>query len=343
MKYLKKFNESVTFLTNREEINRIMDDLDIRDYDIEDDGSVNIYGQQGIQVTFQKINRYRRYLKKPPYDEKVLPIKFNRVEAAFEFRGDYSEPTLTTLEGSPKSCGSFEIKFANITDLQGSPLHVDRTYRIVDCRALESLKGCPMDIGAHFECSNSMITSLEGCPRTIKGVFNIQKNELKDFKGGPEYVGSNLWAGGNPLTSLEGLPKFIGGRFDFSSPLIWDPKPLRDIKIDGMITCLGTKIEHLLKLFQNLYNRDQNVLDRWGFKTREEPYQTFLESLDYNWIKGDANNPKIDLFRLMEACREFGLSLADAVLHYEIDSLGPYEYVDLDGDRVNVWGEKLNN
>lgn len=340
MRYLKKFNESVTFLTDRVEINIMFDDLGIQDYEIEDDGTVNVYDYRGIELNFLSINRQQRYRRRKPIDTTSFPIKFGHVNRKFDFRDDKGNPTLTTLEGSPRTCGSFHITFANITNLKGSPLRVEDSFRIMNCPSLQSLEGCESLICRDFECSHTSITSLEGSPKNIPGVYNVQSNKLEDLKGGPDYVGNNLWAGGNPLTSLEGLPKFIGSRFDVNSPHIWDPKPLRDVKIGYCLTCKGTKIEHLLRVFHKIYN--PNSWWDGGIHTSTEEYRTFIESLDYNWVKGDVNNPKIDLFRLREALDEFGISLEEVgVLPYHIDSVGPYQFVDLDGNRVNVWGKKI--
>ena len=308
MKYLKRFNESATFLTDKEEIGKIMKDLKVDDYDIEEDGSVNIFWD--IDITFDKINRRE-------FDETVLPIKFNHVVGEFNFRGYVQRPTLTSLEGAPKSCRSFSILYAKITNLQGSPIIVEED----------------------FECSYTLITSLEGCPRHIPQRLDVYYNKLTDFRGGPEEVGQDLIATSNPLTSLEGLPKIIGSRLHIDSPLLWDPTPLRDVRLES-IMARGTKIDHLLELFYNLHNHEREYSN--GF-ANELPYQTFIESLDYNWIKGDVNNPKIDLFRFMEALDEFDLDLDYFVeKHSEwLNSIGPYQFVDLNGDRVNAQGGKI--
>lgn len=317
MRYLKRFNESATFLTDKEEIGKIMKDLKVDDYDIEEDGSVNI--NWDIDITFDKINHHKGDRK---FDETVLPIKFNHVGGEFRFRGYTLRPTLTSLEGSPKSCRSFRILTAKITNLQGSPIIVEES----------------------FECSYTLITSLEGCPRHIPQTLDVYSNKLTDFRGGPEEVGENLIATSNPLTSLEGLPKIIGSRLHIDSPLLWDPTPLRNVQHESIVTG-GTKIDHLIELFYNLHNHRRTY--PYGF-ANELPYQTFIESLDYNWIKGDVNDPKIDLFRFMEALDEFGLSLNNLKPDHrqfhsrgKQESIGPYKFVNLDGDRVNAKGEKI--
>ena len=146
-----------------------------------------------------------------------------------------------------------------------------------------------------------MITSLEGCPRHIPQTLDVYSNKLTDFRGGPEEVGENLIATSNPLTSLEGLPKIIGSRLHIDSPLLWDPTPLRDIEIGNTLFCPNTKFDSIIELFHFLHGEKKYP----AAHVQNKPYQTFLESLDYNYIRGDVDNPKIDLFRFSEALSEF--------------------------------------
>lgn len=311
MRYLKKFNESATFLTDREEISGILGDLGVKRYEIEVDGTVNILNGGSIEMVFDGIDWTKIDRE---FDDTVIPIKFGRVEGYFLFKAEnIYRPTLTSLEGFPQACRSFHIISAQITDLQGSPLMVDED----------------------FECSFTSITSLKGCPKNINGSFDVTANKLRDFREGPDYVGGDYIATFNPLTSLEGLPKTIGGSLNINSPLLWDPTPLRDIEIGNILFCPNTKFDSIIELFHVLHGEKKYP----AAHVQNKPYQTFLESLDYNYIRGDVDNPKIDLFRFSEALSEFGLDLDRLRLYRR--SIGPYEYVDLDGNRVDSLGEKI--
>ena len=64
-----------------------------------------------------------------------------------------------------------------------------------------------------FKCNDSGLTSLEGSPKKVAGLFNCTENELTSLKGGPEYVGDSFLCSYNMLTSLEGAPKTVYGNF----------------------------------------------------------------------------------------------------------------------------------
>ena len=149
MRYLKKFNESATFLTDREEISGILGDLGVKRYEIEVDGTVNILNGGSIEMVFDGIDWTKIDRE---FDDTVIPIKFGRVEGYFLFKAEnIYRPTLTSLEGFPQACRSFHIISAQITDLQGSPLMVDED----------------------FECSFTSITSLKGCPKNIDVLYKM--------------------------------------------------------------------------------------------------------------------------------------------------------------------------
>lgn len=340
MRYLKRFNESATFITDINEILEICKGLKIRGFRIKNDGTVDIVGEQETNLDFTFINAEREYEGKTLICQGSLPFKFGSVEGGFSYGGRYSkDKKLTTLEGSPNSCGYYFISHMDITDLEGSPDFVDTGFYISHCDELTSLKGSPSHVGGDYMINNCPITSLEGCPKIINDSFGCNHTNIKDFRGGPDKVEGNLNAYDTDITSLEGLPKHMGSLL-INSEHIWDPTPLRDIKIEESLACPETFLTHLLQFFYDLYdlpNQDDNYYTDW------EPYERFIESLDYKWLKGDEKNPKIDLFRLQEALNEFDINVMDFLEDHDewIDSIGPYTYIDSRGDRVNIFGEKL--
>jgi hypothetical protein len=55
--------------------------------------------------------------------------------------------------------------------------------------------------------SNKQLTSLDGCPERVNGVFIVNNNpNLKSLIGGPTDIGAGYSAERCGLTSLEGLP-----------------------------------------------------------------------------------------------------------------------------------------
>lgn len=76
------------------------------------------------------------------------------------------------------------IQFGKITEY----------FYIYGCPKLESLEGCPKEVGIDFYCFNC-------------------KN-LESLKGAPKEVGSDFWCNNcSNLKSLEGCPKKVGGGF----------------------------------------------------------------------------------------------------------------------------------
>jgi hypothetical protein len=77
---------------------------------------------------------------------------------------------------------------------------------------LTTLKGSTLkEVGGSFDCSDNLITTLEGLPQKIGASFNCSRNELTSLKGAPEVVDGSFSCLYNRLTSLEGSPRIIKG------------------------------------------------------------------------------------------------------------------------------------
>jgi len=162
MKRLKIYESFRT----EQEIKDLCSEYGIWNYQIRDDGSIDVGG--GVDLTWTKLG-----------DLKQLPITFNEVKGEFSF--DHN--CLTTLEGCPKevhddfSCGDNQL-----TSLEHSP-------KIVE--------------GSFYCGSNYYITSLEGLENTyIDGnldVFDCSK--LYSLKGFPKKVGS-FWCSHTPIKPI---------------------------------------------------------------------------------------------------------------------------------------------
>ncbi len=79
---------------------------------------------------------------------------------------------------------------------------------------LTSLEGSPIEINGIFNCSLNNLTNLVGSPKKINGVFTCSFNNLVDLKGRPKKIGINFSCRNNKLISLEGAPKEIKNIFD---------------------------------------------------------------------------------------------------------------------------------
>ena len=89
------------------------------------------------------------------------------------------------------------------------------------------------------------LTSLEGCPEEVTGIFSAANNKIENLIGGPKKVGKSYNVNGNSkLISLEGSPEEIGEAFNVTdcsmlSSLEGGPKKA------GSYECSSTSIRSL--------------------------------------------------------------------------------------------------
>ena len=123
MKYLKYFKES------KEDIHSLCKKYDIRNYTINEDGSIDVDGN--VYLNGKKLIE--------------LPLKFGKVSGHFNCSRETNLipawNQLTSLEGSPREVGG--------------DFHCYRNQ-------LTSLEGSPREVGGDFHCSNNQLESLEG-------------------------------------------------------------------------------------------------------------------------------------------------------------------------------------
>lgn len=60
--------------------------------------------------------------------------------------------------------------------------------KFLEGKDITSLKGCPKEFFATFNCRNNKLTSLEGAPEKINGSFNCSDNRLTSLEGAPKEV-----------------------------------------------------------------------------------------------------------------------------------------------------------
>ena len=127
---------------SEQEIHDICEELFIKEYTINTDGSIDVDGNVYIR---------NLYLSK-------LPLKFNIVHGSF----DCSYNNLTTLDGSPKVVGGFfNVSYNKLTSLIGGPVNVKYSY-VCSNNELVSLDGGPIIIGGLFRCINNPLKSIDG-------------------------------------------------------------------------------------------------------------------------------------------------------------------------------------
>ena len=331
MKYLKRFNEStsnerpslkfvVEYLKNN--LNKDIDQLGLlKRIKINNEGLVDFDGEIILNVR-----------------EDRLPIKFGKVNGPFVI---YSK-TMTTLEGSPHTCESFRVnEELPIENLIGCPKFVNDVFWVAGT-PITSLEGSPETV-YHFNCSETLINTLEGGPRYVKsaygtelgGIFNCSNTPITNLVGSPEVIEGPLIISQTNLTSLEGIPKRVeyiveyGDNRDKSK--IWDPRPLKYSDVSAFHPGKNSPLSYLMKLFTSSANIP--------IGDQELEYKLFRDSLDYNYVRGTTEDPQINLFRLREAFDEFEISFPRGDPNEVFG--GHYRLVDDNGRSVDFQGKPI--
>ncbi len=178
--YKQFINES------RQDIDSICQKYNIKNYIINEDGSIDVDGD--VDLSNRKLIE--------------LPLRFRNVNG--DFSCSYNQ--LTSLEGAPSSVdGNFNCSNNKLTSLDGCPSSVGG-YFSCSWNELTSLEGAPSSVDGAFSCRNNQLTSLDGCPSSVSGAFDCSDNELTSLEGAPSSVGGDFSCSWNKLTSLEGFP-----------------------------------------------------------------------------------------------------------------------------------------
>jgi hypothetical protein len=156
MKYLKLFENH----KNEEDIHRICEEYNIKNYIINDDLSIDVDGD---------VYLWNKGLTK-------LPLKFNKVNGHF----NCSYNRLTSLEGAPKEVNrNFNCNNNQLTSLEGAPKKVNR----FECATnqLTSFKFSPSEIKGRFICTNNKLFSFEHLPVNIGDYIHYDFNPISCF------------------------------------------------------------------------------------------------------------------------------------------------------------------
>lgn len=321
MKYLKKFNEALS-QDELLKIERVFSNhfpYHRKHFTINpEDGTIDITNKEA-NVTFHDSSGTK------------LPVKFGNVPDEFYI---IRCEELKTLEGSPHTTGFFKVLGTKITDLTGGPNSVE-LYSLVQNDKLVSLKGLAERID-HLYISDCPIKSLEGCPSIIYGDFQISNTKLTNLVGGPKEIEGPFFIEGHTITSLDGFPNKI----EFSEikcPNVWDPSPFRNLKIEELV--IHAPISYLIAFFYSMDEFCHLNENQFG---PTAAWDKFRESLDYNYVRQRGGNWEIIHFRFLEALAELDVTPNDLNDYLKFQtSLGPYKFVDEEGDYVNLLGDKL--
>ena len=144
---------------NKQEIYDYLDELDVLDYTINDDLTVD---------SRYNVNLYHMIM------EDELPFNFNHVKGIFEIDSN----DLTSLKGCPKIVGKeFYCNDNQLTSLKGCPKSVGGTFNC-DNNKLTSLEHSPKNVGNNFYCEDNYIYNLDKFDCVFKGIFNCLNNPI---------------------------------------------------------------------------------------------------------------------------------------------------------------------
>ena len=175
---------------SKEEVEKILKELGIRNYTINDDLTVDVDGN--VDITKKELSK--------------IPVNFNKVSG--DFMCYYNK--LISLKGCPIEVGGdFNCHTNQLTTLEGGPKIVKGDNYYCKSNKLMSLKGAPEEVKNWFTCSKNELTTLEGGPKIVKGFYDCYENKLTSLKGSPKIIGQSFDCSENKLTSLKDSPEII--------------------------------------------------------------------------------------------------------------------------------------
>ena len=97
-----------------------------------------------------------------------------------------------------------------------------------------------------FNCANTSLTSLEGCPTEVKRSFNISGTAITSLKGCPKKVGKNFIATNvEQLTKIDDFPEYVGNAVDLRNYTIKSIEGLYKTTIGEALNLGGCDITSL--------------------------------------------------------------------------------------------------
>lgn len=177
---------------------------------------------------------------------------------------------------------------------------------------LISLEGSPIEVGGNFWCGHNKLVSLEGGPREVGGSFFCQRNEIYSLNGCPKSVGGSFGCSYNQLTTLEGVQKEVNGFFScaYNQLTSLEGSP----KVQGDFNCIGNKLislEGAPTSVNGKFECYENPI--WEVYKLFPDYKSYLDSLDYNYLRGSS----IDKKRFKEALEEFHIEMPNKIEGYK--------------------------
>jgi len=200
MRNLKKFES----FKNEESIKDLCSKYEIGNYQIRDDGSIDVEGGVWLQGKIS-YNRLRRENSGVLGNLKKLPLIFNKVSGGF----DCNENKLTTLKGCPKEADRFDCSRNPITSFKHSPekvksfsadytfitsleglenIHIDDFLSVNNCYSLYTLKGFPKKVSRFFISGTPINSIYYKFIEDIDNIHNFNSFDVIYMDGGSWYI-----------------------------------------------------------------------------------------------------------------------------------------------------------
>lgn len=167
-----------------------------------------------------------------------------------------------------------QLSFNNLTHIPYKIRTFSGNLDILRHQGITSLINLPKTFDGSLNingCKN--LNSLEGCPDTVRDIFDITYTDLKSLEGGP--TTARIYYCGPNIKSLKGAPKVVGANFVCRNPInlpAWETRYLLFSNIGGFD--FGGETDYHIRL-TNLFN-EWNEFD---IEERHDHMTDYLEKL----------------------------------------------------------------
>jgi len=177
-----------------------------------------------------------------------------------------------------------------LQDLFENTENVDIAHRkLTDMIEISQQMDWGITIRSDFYCHDNKLTTLEGCPENIMGVFNCSKNNLKSLEFCPLSVKKSFIAKNNEIETVEFMPKYVKGDLDLSNNNIKSLEGIDKVlhHLEGKIILTGNPIKKGLGSLVRVDGINEVV-----FQTSDQQARLAFQKLN-NWLM---KNESISVF-----------------------------------------------
>lgn len=160
-------------------------------------------GQRNIEYWYDELSMKQKIVANKIHTKKADELAERNGWMKSAITGKYSTHKYVKIQDELILAGKLLIKFDKVRGFNCSESNIT------------SLEGCPREVVENFDCSYTNITSLEGCPEIVGGYFNCGNTNITSLEGCPKEVGISLMCNKTKITSLEGCPQ-VGYGIDCS-------------------------------------------------------------------------------------------------------------------------------